>query len=138
MGIFLVALFIGLVGLVLLIIKKTNSKKIVKIIATTMCVLSAVVLIVAGTITIMVQSFKDVDYHNCRYERSLLEFRQEADTVANDGSLYSEITDFNNNLRVTKFLANSFWTNCFYNDEIATLDYVEIHEQVKERQPHFK
>ena len=139
MGVFLIGIIFGLTGVALLYMKKKHLKSVRKLnrIAIIMCCLSLVILITAGITTLFVQSLKEVNYYNARYEKSVLEYRQEADGGADNDLLYREIVEFNKNLRETKFWANNFWTNCFNNDMIASLDYIELQAPVIERHPEF-
>jgi hypothetical protein len=61
-------------------------------------------------------------------ERELIEYRIEdkSGNFVSDGKLYNDIVEFNNSLRKVKEGANSPWTNWFYNDDIATIDYIEV------------
>ena len=71
---------------------------------------------------------KDIYYQNILYEREMLEYRIdniEEDIVGNE-MLYNDIVEFNNELRSTKKWATNPWTSWFYNEDIATIDYVEI------------
>ena len=71
---------------------------------------------------------KDIDYQNAMYEREMLEYRidnMEEDVVGNE-MLYNDIVEFNNELRSVKKWANNPWTNWFYNEDIATIDYIEL------------
>lgn len=71
---------------------------------------------------------KDIDYQNMLEKRELIEYRIEdkGRNLVSDGKLYNDIVEFNNNLRKVKKGANSSWTNWFYNDDIATIDYIEV------------
>ena len=81
-----------------------------------------------GTGIVDNQVNKDIYYQNTLYKREMLEYRidnMEEDIVGNE-MLYNDIVEFNNELRSTKKWANNPWTNWFYNEDIATIDYVEI------------
>lgn len=84
--------------------------------------------IIVGTLIIGVQINRDVEYQNTIYEREVLEYRiEEADeNIVGNELLYSDIVEFNNDLRTIKKWANNPWTNWFFNEDIATIDYVEI------------
>lgn len=71
---------------------------------------------------------KDIDYQNMLKKRELIEYRIEdkGRNFVSDGKLYNDIVEFNNSLRKVKEGANSSWTNWFYNDDIATIDYIEV------------
>lgn len=78
--------------------------------------------------TISVQINKDVEYQNRLHEKEMLEYRidnMNEDIVGNE-MLYNDIVAFNNELRQIKKWANNPFTNWFYVQEIATIDYVEL------------
>lgn len=70
----------------------------------------------------------DINYQNKLHEREMLEYRIEhiEENITGNEMLYNDIAEFNNELRSTKKWANSPWTNWFYNQDIATIDYIEI------------
>lgn len=70
----------------------------------------------------------DVDYQNKLHEREVLEYRIDhiSDNLTSSELIYNDIVEFNNELRKTKKWAASPWTNWFYNQDIASLDYVEL------------
>ena len=70
----------------------------------------------------------DTDYQNMLYEREVLEYRIEhvEDNIVGNEMLYNDIIEFNNELRIEKRFVNNPWTNWFYNQDIAEIDYVEL------------
>ena len=77
---------------------------------------------------ISVQINKDVEYQNRLHEKEMLEYRidnMNEDIVGNE-MLYNDIVAFNNGLRQIKKWANNPFTNWFYVQEVATIDYVEL------------
>lgn len=95
-------------------------------------VLSSVVGGVATAVCIVavlgVQINKDVDYQNAIYEKEMIEYRidhADEDIVGNE-LLYNDIVEFNNDLRFIKKWSDSYWTNWFFNEDIATIDYIEL------------
>lgn len=40
--------------------------------------------------------------------------------------LYSEIVDFNNELRGHKHYSDNLWIGIFFNDKIANIEYIDI------------
>ena len=85
-------------------------------------------ILAASACLISVQVDKDVNYQNALYEKEVLEYRLESVEENNIGNelLYNDIIEFNNELRVTKKWANNFWVNWFYNQDIATIDYIDL------------
>lgn len=71
---------------------------------------------------------KDIEYQSKLHEREVIEYRLEhmEDSIVGNEMLYDNIVEFNNSLRETKKWANNPWTNWFYNQDIATIDYIEI------------
>ena len=69
-----------------------------------------------------------INYENTLYEKEVLEYRLDvkSENLTGNELLYSEIVEFNNELRRVKRYANSPWTNWFNNAKIATIDYIEI------------
>lgn len=84
--------------------------------------------IIVGTFIIGTQINRDVKCQNTLYEKEVLEYRiEEADkNIVGNELLYGDIVEFNNDLRTIKKWANNPWTNWFFNEDIATIDYVEI------------
>ena len=73
-------------------------------------------------------AYKDLDYQNTVHEKEMLEYRIEhmEENITGNEMLYSDIVDFNNDLRSTKKWANNPWTNWFNNEYVASLDYIEL------------
>ena len=71
---------------------------------------------------------RDVKYQNAIHEKEMLEYRIEhmEENIIGNEMLYNDIVDFNNELRNVKKWANNPWTNWFYNQDIATIEYIEI------------
>lgn len=91
-------------------------------------VFGAFASIIVGALIISVQINRDVEYQNALYEREVLECRIEKadENIVGNELLYSDIVEFNNDLRTIKKWANNPWTSWFFNEDIATIDYVEI------------
>ena len=70
----------------------------------------------------------DIAYQNKLYEKEMLEYRIEQidEDITGNEMLYNDIVEFNNDLRHTKKWTNNLWTNWFYNQKIASIDYVEL------------
>lgn len=94
--------------------------------------LSVFGFVLAIAFILMVQIPKEKDFQNKQYEKQVLEYRLEhlEDNVVGSEMLYSEIIEFNNNLRTCKHYADSLWVGLFYNDKIATIDYIVIGEEL--------
>lgn len=70
----------------------------------------------------------DTEYQNMLYTRDVLEYRIEhmSENVTGNEMLYNDIVEFNNELRSVKKWANNPWSNWFVNQDVATIDYVEL------------
>lgn len=88
--------------------------------------LFSALFVIVGIIDVQVNG--DIQYQNKLYEREMLEYRIEhiEENITGNEMLYNDIVEFNNELRSTKKWANNPWTNWFYNQDIATIDYIEI------------
>lgn len=73
---------------------------------------------------------KEIDYQNALYEKEVLEYRIENmdNDITGNEMLYNDIVEFNNELRSAKKWANNPFVNWFWNEDIATIDYVEYCE----------
>ena len=101
----------------------------------TMTFIGAILIIVGfgvtaiiGTSAIIIQVNEDVDYQNMMHKKDMLEYRIEHmdDNIIGNEMLYNDIVEFNNELRTIKKWANNQWTNWFNNQDIATIDYIEL------------
>lgn len=90
--------------------------------------ISGIVTFVMAICLLCVQVNKDVDYQNALYQKEMIEYRidhADEDIVGNE-LLYNDIVWYNNDLRFIKKWSNSYWTNWFFNEDIATIDYIEL------------
>ena len=73
-------------------------------------------------------STQEVNYQNALYKKEMLEYRSEhmEDNITGNEMLYNDIVEFNNELRSTKKWADNPWTSWFNNQDIATIDYIEL------------
>ena len=85
-------------------------------------------LIISGIIAGCTQGYKEKDYQEALLEKEMLEFRlQEKDeNLISSNQLYEDIIAFNKSLLKHKTHHNSLWLNLFYNDKIATIDYIKL------------
>jgi hypothetical protein len=90
-------------------------------------IFSAVILVGCLTAILTVQLQSSVNAENALAEKTMLEYRLSKDKdIAGNELLYSDIVEFNNELRSTKKWANNPWTNWFNNKKIADIDYIEV------------
>jgi len=90
--------------------------------------ISGIVTFVMAICLLCVQVNKDVDYQNALYQKEMIEYRidhADEDIVGNE-LLYNDIVWYNNDLRFIKKWSDSYWTNWFFNEDIATIDYIEL------------
>ena len=73
---------------------------------------------------------EDIDYQSALYEKEVIEYRIDnmSDNVVGNEMLYNDVVEFNNELRRTKKLANNPLVSWFYNQKIASIDYIKIGE----------
>lgn len=91
-------------------------------------VISGIVAFFMAIWMLGVQANKDVDYQSALYQKEMIEYRidhADEDIVGNE-LLYNEIVEYNNDLRFIKKWSDSYWTNWFFNEDIATIDYIEL------------
>lgn len=72
---------------------------------------------------------EQVQYDKTLYTKEVLETRLEQydNLLSGNEMLYSEITEFNNDLREVKYWSQNPWVNCYYNQKIAQeIDYIVI------------
>lgn len=98
-------------------------------------VVFSICLFIIGTLAVSfaVQEKIGIRYANTLYEREVLEIRLEnyENNIVGNELLYSDIVKFNNNLRNIKRKANNKWLNTFVNEDIATIDYIDISDYLK-------
>jgi hypothetical protein len=70
----------------------------------------------------------EIEYQNALHTREMLEYRIEhmEENITGNEMLYNDIVEFNNVLRAEKKWANNPWTNWFNNQDIASIDYIEL------------
>ena len=85
-------------------------------------------LIISLMLILFTQIPAQKDYEAMLYEKEVLEYRLKNQDNALNGNelLYRDITEFNNDLRDCKYWADNLWLNWFFNQKIATIDYIEL------------
>lgn len=120
-----------IVGIVVLIIGNHYwGTDVLNIIGFSSAFIGGLVLIVCSVLAIITAATKDKVYQDMLYQRKVLEYRlshEEENTIGNE-LLYSDIVEFNNELRSDKTYSDNIWINWFFNDKVATIDYIEIQE----------
>lgn len=79
-------------------------------------------------VIIATQLFKQINYEDTIYQKQVLEYRLEKldDNLVGNELIYNEIVAFNQNLKHIKRYYNNFFLKGFYNDKIATIDYIVV------------
>jgi hypothetical protein len=90
--------------------------------------IGSIITTVSIVIILINASFYDVEYQNMIHKRDMLEYRIEhmEENITGNEMLYNDIVEFNNVLRAEKKWANNPWTNWFGNQDVATIDYIEL------------
>lgn len=93
-----------------------------------MSVLSLIVFVSSSVIALVTQIPKQKNYESALYERQVIEYRldHKSENVVGNELLYEDIVEYNNALRSHKRYHDNFWLSWFYNDKIATIEYIEI------------
>lgn len=89
---------------------------------------SVIVFCVFGIFALVVAVEKETEYQNKLYEKEVIEYRVEhitEDIVGNE-LLFNDIVKFNNHLRSAKKWVNNPWTNIFWNEDVASIDYIAL------------
>ncbi|MDD6827966.1 MAG: hypothetical protein PUE12_18005 [Oscillospiraceae bacterium] len=94
-------------------------------------IIAFIATLFVGISIIHVQVNKDIAYQNKLYEREMLEYRIEhiEENITGNEMLYNDIVEFNNELRSIKKWANNPFTNWFYVEDIAMIDYIELDDK---------
>ena len=88
----------------------------------------SIITFVSIVLIIINASSYDVEYQNTLHKKEMLEYRIEhmEENITGNEMLYNDIVEFNNELRNTKKWANNPWTNWFNNQDIASIDFIEL------------
>ena len=130
----LIGLGLLVVGIILAIIhdrvyfKNYNVKERIVDFGAAAIFIGAVTTLCAATFVIINVANYDVDYQNMLHTKEMLEYRIEhmEENITGNEMLYNDIVEFNNELRSTKKWALNPWTNWFNNQDVASIDYIEL------------
>lgn len=93
-------------------------------------VIGVVGTVLCGLFLLINLMVMDMNYQNKLEEKAMLEYRiQKGEEIAGNELLYSQVVEFNNDIRSTKILSKNPWVNCFNNWKIAEIDYIEIDKE---------
>lgn len=128
----MLALQISIVAVVagifmVVIYNNSNSySELIEIASGVLIALGSVFTLCFGITGLVVQLREETGYQNALYERSVLVYRMENEELSGNEMLYTQIMEFNNELRTTKRWSENEWVGMMYNEKIATIDYIEI------------
>lgn len=127
MGIFIICAIILAIGIFLCIHNLKDSYGD-GVLCSLIIILFSIPLIITLIVLMCVQIPKQKDYETALYERQVIEYRLEnkSENVVGNELLYQDIVDYNNSLRSHKRYSDNFWVNWFFNNKIATIEYIEI------------
>ena len=113
--------------LMAVIYNNSNSySELIEIAAGVLIALGSVFTLCFGVAGLVVHLREETGYQNALYERSVLVYRMENGELSGNEMLYTQIMEFNNELRITKRWSENAWVGMMYNEKIATIDYIEI------------
>ena len=135
MGIFLICVVVLVIGIGLLIWGKRSCYDYGEILSTIggfVIFIMALVVFSTGVSAIVTTAKESIgtDYQNAVCEREIIVYRienQDNNIIGNE-LLYKDIVEFNNKIRTIKNGANNKWINWYYNEDIATIEFIEYQQ----------
>lgn len=94
-------------------------------------VTGAAALLICSLFAIITVCTKDIKFEKATYAKEMLEYRlenQEKNLVGGE-LLYNDILEFNNELKSHKKYSKNLFTNWYYNDKIAEMDYIDYRKE---------
>ena len=91
----------------------------------------AAALLICSLFAIITVCTKDIKFEKATYAKEMLEYRlenQEKNLVGGE-LLYNDILEFNNELKSHKKYSKNLFTNWYYNDKIAEMDYIDYRKE---------
>ena len=128
MWITLIATLAFLLGIGLLILSDATYSFILEVFGSLTTVFSSIAMIAALVLIICVQGTENSSYMDMVYQKQMLEYRLDhidEDIVGNE-MIYKDITFFNNELMKEKIWSSNKWTNWFWSDKCASIEYIEV------------
>lgn len=123
-------IFLIVIGVCLLILHKHGFYRNdwFQSIGMTITIVGIISLIVCSICVFSISINSDLNYENMLAKKEMLEYRLEKQSnIVGNELLYSEILEFNNDLRSIKKWANNPWTNWFNDQKIANnIDYIKF------------
>ena len=138
MGILLMCGLLIVIGFVLVIIwNKRDFKHLEEgwFYSAIMCwAIGGIVAILCGAVMIAVAVDNDLTTANFLERKTAIEYRleqcEDEMNVLVNGGVYTDIVEYNNDLRRYKKWAPNFWVGWFYEQGPAELDYIELPKSV--------
>ena len=128
MLLFIISLVIFVGGLFLLFVEdKFCFNGILYAISVLTTIIGSAALFVCSLFAIITVCTKNIQFEKATYEKEMLEYRlenQEENLVGGE-LLYNDILEFNNKLKSHKKYSKNLFTNWYYNDKIAEIDYID-------------
>ena len=129
MGLIIIFLTLLVIAIILLVINEIKWwTDIVNMICVPLIILLSIGFLVASISALSTQILKQKNYEEVLYKKQVIEYRlenQHQNLVGNE-LLFDDIVGLNNDLRNHKRYCDNFWIGIFYNDKIATIDYITI------------
>ena len=125
----LLAIFILMVGIFCLVIERKCYlwDEALCFIGGLSLVIGAIFSLVFIGVTFSNRCTLNIEYENKLAEKQMLEYRiEQGEEIAGNELLYTQVVEFNNELRSVKYWSKNPWTNWFKNYKIAEMDYIEI------------
>lgn len=130
----LIGLGLLVIGIILAIIdakvyfQNWNTRETIEISKFATILFGSLITFVALVLILINASTYDVEYQNMLHTKDMLEYRIEhmEENITGNEMLYNDIVEFNNKLRAEKKWALNPWTDWFNNQDIASIDYIEL------------
>lgn len=90
-------------------------------------VVGVLMTIIVGIGAIVNVIFVDIEYEDKLVEKQMIEYRiEQSENLAGNELLYTQIVEFNEDLRHTKRWVKNPWTSWLNNWKVAEINYIEV------------
>lgn len=112
-------------------IDKFCFNEILDLIAILATAIGSAALLVCSLLAIKTVCTKNINFEKAAYEKEMLEYRLEnqEENLVDGELLYNDILEFNNKLKSHKKYSKNLFTNWYYNDKIAEMDYIDYRKE---------
>ena len=132
MLLFIISLVLFVGGLFLFfVIDKFFFDETLGVIAILTAAIGGVALLICSSFAIITVCTKNIEFEKAACAKEMLEYRlenQEENLVGGE-LLYNDILEFNNGLKTHKKYSKNLFTNWYYNDKIAEMDYIDYRKE---------